>query len=362
MFLSDFLKKREAEKERIGAEQEQPPEEQEEDTGQAVWFFVEHRDGKPEEGALKLAVEVGILASKLRSRSYAVVIGHGIRTLPEHFGPYGTDNAFIVEDQHLATYDGEVYVDILEQLAQLYSPSIFLFAATTLGNDLAPRLAARLKTSFAARYTEIDVDDEGNLSVRRSIHDGNAQATVTALNRPLIGTIDTQSLGLQKPKAIKTTQVIEPKLRIPARSSKTKVIDYMKADPCAVCVSEAEIVIGVGKGLGSVENLHSVEELAQVLGASIGGSRRATDEHWIADERRIGMTGKTISPRLYLICGISGAFHHTLSIKGSQLKVVVNTDEKAPIVKMADLTVVGDMQQIIPELTKQLREILKPAT
>jgi len=125
-------------------------------------------------------------------------------------------------------------------------------------------------------------------------------------------------------------------------------------------VSEAEIVIGIGKGLGSASNLDAIEDLARILGASIGGSRRATDEHWIADERRIGLTGKTITPRLYLICGISGAFHHTLSIKGAQFKVVVNTDEKAPIAKMADLLVVGDMQEILPELARQLRETVGP--
>jgi len=169
-------------------------------------------------------------------------------------------------------------------------------------------------------------------------------------------------LSLQKAKGAKDTRIVEARIWIDPKTSRTSVIDYLKADPCAVCVSEAEIVIGVGKGLRSAENLNAVEELARVLGASIGGSRRATDERWIADERRIGLTGKTICPRLYLICGISGAFHHTLSIKGSQFMVSINTDRNAPIAKMADLMVVADMQEVIPELTKQLREIIKPTS
>lgn len=325
-----------------------------------VWFFVAHRDGKLEEACLKLAMEARNLADKLGGEALAVIIGKQVKHLPGNLGDYGTDKAVVVEDQHLEVYSGEAYVDVLAQLVESSRPSILLIAASTIGNDLAPRLAARLKASLVARYTEIEVDKEGELTARRAIHGGNAQATIRVLRTPLIATIDTQLLGLQKAKEARNTRIAEARIRIDPKTGITRVIDYLKADPCAVCVSEAEIVIGIGKGLGSVENLAAVDELAHVLGASIGGSRRATDEHWVADERRIGMTGKTISPSLYLICGISGAFHHTLSIKESQLKVVVNTDPNAPIAKMADLMIVGDMQKVIPELTKQLREIVRP--
>jgi len=335
---------------------------QQKDDGKGVWFFAEHKEGKVDEGSLKLAAEGRNLADKLGQETSAVIIGSQVKCLAEYFGPYGTDKALVVEDEHLETYNGEAYVDVLAQLVESDRPSIILLAATTIGNDLAPRLAARLKAALVARYTEIEVDKEGNLTARRAIHSGNAQATLAPLRKPLIATIDTQSLSPQKAKEAKNTRILEARVRIDPRTSRTRVIDYLKADPCAVCVSEAEIVIGVGKGLRSAENLNAVEELARVLGASIGGSRRATDAHWIADERRIGLTGKTISPRLYLICGISGAFHHTLSIKGSQLMVSINTDRNAPIAKMADLIVVGDMQKVIPELTKQLRQIAEPTT
>ena len=324
-----------------------------------VWFFAEHRDGKPEESSLKLAGEARGLAKKLHGESTSIIVGHQVRALPEAFGPQCIDNALVVDDPHLDTYVGETYVDVLAQLASAFLPAIILFASTPLGNDLAPRLAARLRACFAARYTELDVDREGNLTVRRAVHGGNADATATSLRRPLVATIDPQVLSLDKPKEETAPHMMEPSIRVSPKSGRTKTIDYLKADPCAVCVSEAEIVIGVGKGLASLENLHAVEDLARVMGASIGGSRRATDEKWVPDERRIGLTGKTICPKLYFICGISGAFHHTLSIKGAQFKVVVNTDEKAPIAKMADLMVVGDMQQIVPELARQLREVLK---
>ncbi len=335
---------------------------QQKDDGKGVWFFAEHKDGKVDEGCLKLAAEGRNLADRLGEEASAVIIGSQVKRLAEYFGPYGTDKALVVEDKHLETYSGEAYVNVLAQLVESDRPAIILLAATTIGNDLAPRLAARLKAALVARYTEIEVDREGKLTARRAIHGGNAQATVTPLRKPLIATIDTQSLSLQKAKEAKDTQIIEARIRIAPKIGRTRVTDYLRADPCAVCVSEAEIVIGVGKGLGCVENLNAVEELARVLGASIGGSRRATDERWIADERRIGLTGKTISPRLYLLCGISGAFHHTLSIKGSQLMISINTDRSAPIAKMTDLAVIGNMQEIIPELTKQLREIAEPTT
>jgi len=324
-----------------------------------VWFFAEHKEGELEKVSLMLAGEGRTIAAKLGEELAVAILGHQVKVFAKDFGPYGVDQAFVIEGELLRNYTGDAYVDALAQLVGLHKPSIVLFAATTMGNDLAPRLAARLRVGLIAHYTEIEVDREKKLMARRPIHGGKAQATVTPLRKPLVATIDPQSLTLQKAKEVKNTQVIESKIEIDPNNARTRLINYLKADPCAVCVSEAEIVIGVGKGLGGAENLRAVEELARVLGASIGGSRRATDEHWIADERRIGLTGKTISPKLYLICGISGAFHHTLSIKGSQLMVAINTDRTAPIAKIADLVVIGDMHKIVPELAKQLREVTK---
>jgi len=334
----------------------------EKNNNKGVWFIAEHKDGKLEKTALLLAGECKALATKLGEETASVIMGHQIRDLATEFAPYGIDKAFIIEDKRLEKYTGDTYVDALAQVVGLNKPSIILFATTPMGNDLAPRLAARLRVGVIARYTEIEIDKDKKLTARRPIHGGKAQATVSLLRKPLVATVDPQLLTLQKSKEIKETQVIECKVNIDLKNNRTRLIDYLKADPCAVCVSEAEIVIGVGKGLACAENLKPVEELARILGASVGGSRRATDERWIVDERRIGLTGKTIAPKLYLICGISGAFHHTLSIKGSQLMVVINTDRNAPIAKMADLVLVGDMQQIIPELTKQLREVMKPTS
>jgi electron transfer flavoprotein alpha subunit len=327
-----------------------------------VWFVAEHKDGKLEKAAFLLAGECKSLATKLGEETAAIIMGHQIKDLATELAPYDINKVFAIEDKCLERYTGDAYVDTLAPVVSLNKPSIILFATTPMGNDLAPRLAARLKVGLLARYTEIEVDRDKKLTARRPIHGGKAQETVTILRKPLVATVDTQLLTLQTSVTAKEPQVIECKLDTYLKNNRTKLLDYLKADPCAVCVSEAEIVIGVGKGLACADNLKPIEELARILGASIGGSRRATDERWIVDERRIGLTGKTIAPRLYLICGISGAFHHTLSIKGSQLLVAINTDRNAPIAKLADLVLVGDMQQIIPELTKQLREVLKPTS
>jgi electron transfer flavoprotein alpha subunit len=334
----------------------------EKNDSKGVWFVAEHKDGKLEKAAFLLAGECKSLATKLGEETVAIIMGHQIKDLAAEFAPYGINKAFVIEDKRLEKYTGDTYVDALAQVVSLNKPSIILFATTPMGNDLAPRLAARLRVGLISRYTEIEVDKDKKLTARRPIHGGKAQATVSLLRKPLVATVDPQLLTLQKSKETKEPQVTECKVNIDSKNNRTRLIDYLKADPCAVCVSEAEIVIGVGKGLACAENLKPIEELARILGASVGGSRRATDERWIVDERRIGLTGKTIAPKLYLICGISGAFHHTLSIKGSQLMVAINTDRNAPIAKMADLVLVGDMQQIIPELTKQLRELMKPTT
>jgi len=334
----------------------------EKNDSRGVWFIAEHKDGKLEKAAFLLAGECKSLATKLGEDTAAIIIGHQIKDLATELAPYGIDKAFVISDKRLEKYTGDTYVDALAQVVSFHEPSIVLFATTPMGNDLAPRLAARLNVGLLARYTEIEADKDKRLTARRPIHGGKAQETVTVLRKPLIATVEPQLLTLQKSSAVKEPQVIECRANIDSENSKTRLLDYLKADPCAVCVSEAEIVIGVGKGLACADNLKPIEELARILGASIGGSRRATDERWIVDERRIGLTGKTIAPKLYLICGISGAFHHTLSIKGSQLMVAINTDRNAPIAKLADLVLVGDMQQIIPELTKQLREVMKPTT
>ena len=334
----------------------------EQNNSKGVWFVAEYKDGNLEKAAFLLAGECKSLATKLGEETVAIIMGHQIKHLAAEFAPYGIDKAFVIEDKRLEKYTGDTYVDALAQVVSLNKPSIILFATTPMGNDLAPRLAARLRVGLISRYTEIEVDKDKKLTARRPIHGGKAQATVSLLRKPLVATVDPQLLTLLKSKETKELQVTECKVNIDSKNNRTRLIDYLKADPCAVCVSEAEIVIGVGKGLACAENLKAIEELARILGASVGGSRRATDERWIVDERRIGLTGKTIAPKLYLICGISGAFHHTLSIKGSQLMVAINTDRNAPIAKMADLVLVGDMQQIIPELTKQLRELMKPTT
>jgi electron transfer flavoprotein alpha subunit len=338
---------------------QQTPDSPEQNARKGVWFIAEHKDCKLEKTAFLLAGEAKAIAAKLGEETAAVIIGYQIKDLAAEFAPYGIDKAFVIEDARLEKYTGDAYVDALAQVDNLIKPSIILFATTPMGNDLAPRLAARLRVGVIARYTEIEVGAEKKLTARRPIHGGKAQETVTLLRKPLVATVDPQLLTLQKARGIKEPQVVECKVNIALENNRTRLIDYLRADPCAVCVSEAEIVIGVGKGLACAENLKPIEELARILGASIGGSRRATDERWIVDERRIGLTGKTIAPKLYLICGISGAFHHTLSIKGSQLMVAINTDRNAPIAKMADLVIVGDMQKVIPELTKQLRELMK---
>jgi electron transfer flavoprotein alpha subunit len=325
-----------------------------------VWFVAEVKGGAADESCFKLCAEARGIADRLGESVAVVILGSGVGEVAGPLGAYGADTALVVDNPHLETYAGETYTEVLAQLITAGTPSIVLLAATTVGEDLAPRLAARLEAVLVAHYTEFEIDPQRNVTVRRSVHGGNAQATLLPRRRPIIATIDTQILSEPKPKQRAVPDAVEAQVWVDPKSSLTRIIDYLRADPCAVCVSEAEIVIGIGKGLGCAENVHAVEDLARVLGASIGGSRRATDERWIADERRIGMTGKTIAPRLYLICGISGAFHHTLSIKESKFKVVINTDANAPISKMADLMVVGDMQQVIPELTRQLREMMRP--
>lgn len=326
---------------------------------QGVWVFAEHSERGLEDGVWKLINEGRDLAGKLAEDLSVIIIGAELKRLTETLAFCEADKVFAIECKPLGECSPEVYVSVLAELVKQNPPSVILFGATVTGNDLASRLAARLKVGLIANYTELNPTEYGKLMARKPIYAGKAQSIVTSSRKPVVATIDPQLIGSGKTSVRKKPQIIETSVEIDQNIQRTRVIDYIGVDHRTVDISEAEIVIGVGKGLDGVENLEAVQDLADVLVAAIGGSRRAVDEGWLSSDRQIGLTGKTIAPRLYLACGLSGTPYHTLGMKESKLVVAVNTDRNAPICQTANLAVIGDMHEIIPVLTGQLRETIK---
>ncbi|NQT71841.1 MAG: electron transfer flavoprotein subunit alpha/FixB family protein, partial [Chloroflexi bacterium] len=286
-----------------------------------VWLFAE---AKITDLPLKLASEAKKLANGSGGEVCAVFIGEMAADAVQDLGAHGVTRVFAVDDPLLKEYSTEAYTQILAELTNEYKPTVVLFGTTSRGNDLAPRLAARLGAGFIANCIELNLDKEVGLVARKPIYGGNAHATVTALASPLIATIDPKVLEVKKAGVAGIPEIIRPEVKLRLDLSRTRVVEQIKADPITVDVSEASVVVSVGRGLGQSEQLKTIEELAGVLGGSIGGSRIAVDEGWIPHERLVGSSGKNASAELYLALGISGADHHTSGIRGSKLIIAVN--------------------------------------
>jgi electron transfer flavoprotein alpha subunit len=325
-----------------------------------VCVFVEHTEREIKESSLLVICEGRRLAERLKEELSVILLGKELRTLIPQLSVYGVGKVFLFEDGLLEKYIPEIYTDILCEIATRYTPSVILFGTTSMGNDLASRVASRLKKGIITNCKEFYVDKNGDLKVRKPILDEKVDAVVTFLSgKPYIATVNPNFLELEKTKERKETQIIEIKPQIKEDRIRVLPIDHIKIDPKTVEVDEADVVVGVGAGLGSEEYLKVINELADLLSASIGGSRVARDKGWIPYSRQIGSSGKKIAPRLYVAIGISGSHHHTDGIRDSKLIVAINTDRKAPILKIADLGIVGDFREVIPALNDMLREVIK---
>ncbi len=323
-----------------------------------LWVFIEHKDGKILDCSLKLACEGRTLAKKLGKELSAILIGYGVQGLAETLGPYGVDKVFVIENKLLERYNSDAYVQLISDLANEYKPAFILFGATSISSELAPRIAAALNVSLLANCIEFSLNEKGQIVGRKPAYGGNVHATVTpTCDKTIVATVDPKALDLEKVADPKKPQIINVEMKLSPETIKTTFIDYKKANPRTIGVTEADVVIAVGRGVEKAENMKIIEDLADVLGASIGASRPAVDAGWVDHERQIGSSGKDISPTLDVVCGVSGAGHFVSGVRTSKFTIVINKDKGAPIFKIADIGVVGNIQQVVPALTKQLRDL-----
>jgi electron transfer flavoprotein alpha subunit len=322
-----------------------------------VWVFADHSDGEIKENSLLVVCEGRKLAHRLGEEFSVILVGRDPKVLMQQLELYGVDNTFVVEDEFLENYISEIYTDVVANLATRYMPSVILFDTSSKGADLASRVASKLDKGIVTNCIEFSVNKEGKLTARKPIHNGKVDATITWLcEKPFIATVNPEVLELERVKEPKKVRKVLVKPKIDKDEMRIRPIDYIKADPRSVDIVEADVVIGIGKGLGGKEHLDVIEKLADLLGASIGGSRIAVDKEWIPSSRQIGSSGKTISPKLYLALGISGSHQHTVGIRDSKLVAAINIDGQAPILKNADIGIVGDLHEVVPALNRKLVE------
>jgi len=331
------------------------------DKYQGVFVFAEHDEGELRTCTLELLGEGRKLADKLGQELAAVLAGDKVEDLCPFLIAHGADKVYLANDSSLRFYQTESYTAVLTAIISKYKPSVLLFSATTTGRDLAPRLASRVRTGLTADCTSLDIEDRTGLLLQtRPAWGGNVMATIkTANHRPQMATVRPHVMKKPQPDPHHKGKVIDIPVKINPKGMKVELLDIIKSSEQRISIEEAEVVVCGGRGLQSAENFRTLEELAKLLDGSVGATRPVVDEGWKSHFCQVGQTGKTVQPKLYVACGISGAVQHRVGMENSRTIVAINRDPDAPIMKIADHAVVGDLFQIVPELIKEIRSRMK---
>lgn len=319
-----------------------------------IFVLAEHRQGQLRDITFEMLTKGGELAEKINLDLTAILLGKNIKDYAKDLAEY-SDKVIVVEDERLEYFISDNYHKVMEYLIKRYKPILTLIGHTSYGVELAPRLAASLGIPLATDCIDLEFKD-GRLKVTRQIYGGKINAVaVLHPSESYMVTIRPATFKAQKPSPPKDGRIIEEKVPLEETQAK-RFIEFILPPPGAVDISSAKIVVGIGRGIKEQSNIPAIEELSNLLGGVIGCSRPIVDKGWLPPDKQIGVSGKTIKPRLYLALGISGAFHHVIGIKCSELIISVNKDPNAPIFGFSDYAIVEDIFKIIPALKKVITE------
>lgn len=327
-----------------------------------VWVFAEQREGQLQKVSLELLGEGRKIADKLGSKLTALLIGSKVQNLVEDLSRHGADEVLVVDAPELERYTTDGYTKAICELANAKKPNIIFIGATFIGRDLGPRVAARLETGLTADCTSLDVDVEsGDLLATRPAFGGNLMATIVCPDhRPQMATVRPgvfEKLPLGENDA--TVENVEVKFN--SNDIRTKIVEIIKEHKDIIDISEANVLVAGGRGIGSEENFKMLKELAEVMNGSIAASRAAVEKGWVDKDYQVGQTGKTVRPNIYVACGISGAIQHAAGMQDSDMIIAINKDANAPIMKIADYAIVGDVNKVVPEFIAQLKAMKEEA-
>jgi len=325
---------------------------------QGVWTIAEQRDGELRKITYEITSEGRRLADALGQELTVVLLGDNIKDKAAELGQYGADKVLVADDSRLGTYTTDAYVAVISELAEANEPALLLMGASVLGKDLSTRLSAKLGVGMAQDCTAFVIED-GNLVATRPIYAGKAYARVTFENSwPQMATARPKVMSITEPDASRSAEVVDASFSLDDSAIKTKVVEVVKDAGGKVDLTEADKIVSGGRGMKGPENYGILEELAALLGASVGASRSAVDAGWRPHTDQVGQTGKVVSPNLYIACGISGAIQHLAGMSTSKVIVAINKDEDAPIFQKSDYGVVGDLFDVVPALTEEIKKLL----
>ncbi|CVK19791.1 electron transfer flavoprotein subunit alpha [Sporomusa sphaeroides] len=332
------------------------------DTGdyQGVWVYIEQFQGKVRNVGLELLGEGRKLAGAMGQELAAVVIGEGVEPLARELFASGADKVYLLEGAEYKHYSTDAYTIALTDLITAYKPSVILMGATNDGRDLGPRVACRVGTGLTADCTSLGIDEEtGLVAWTRPAFGGNIMATILCPNhRPQMGTVRPNVFKRPVPDTSRSGELVRVASKVKAEDIRTKFIELLTLSETASCnLDEAQFIVSGGRGMGKPENFALIEELANVLGGAVGASRAAVDAGWKPAIHQVGQTGKTVAPKVYIACGISGAIQHLAGMSTSDIIIAINKDADAPIFKFADFGIVGDALDVLPVLIEEIKKL-----
>ncbi|MEM1545702.1 MAG: electron transfer flavoprotein subunit alpha/FixB family protein [Candidatus Methanomethylicia archaeon] len=324
-----------------------------------VWVYAECRSGRLMDVSIELINGARKIADKIKSSTASIILTDNVGQLADELISYGVDKVYVVEHPLLRLYQNDLYTDIICEAVLKYNPEILLIGATSIGMDLAPRIAARLKTGLSAHIVGLDIDENGILKQIVPGFGGGVMAVVTCPKaRPQIATVRPGVLAKPE-KTSKKGEIINFKTEISEEKIKARTLEIVEEEPLGKPLEEAEIVVGVGLGGCKPETFKLIRDLAETLGAAIGGTRPAVDEGYIKEDQMIGQSGKTVRPKIHIALGVSGAMQYMVGVMDSKTIIAVNKDPNAPIFKMCDIGIVGDLNDVLPILLEEIKQLRK---
>jgi electron transfer flavoprotein alpha subunit len=308
-------------------------------------------------GLKKSTLELLSAARKSGLKIQALALGSGAKGLTAALGKEGVDEAVISDDPSLDKYNPELFTELVSGVLASKKPSVVLASSSSLARDLFPRVAARLHTGVTSDCTELEIASDGNVKARRPMYAGKCTAEVSFEN-------SATKIILMRPNQLIVTPASNAKapaieeLKVAAKDMRTLIKEVVKGTTGKLDLTEANIIVSGGRGMKEASNFKMLEDLADVLGATVGASRAVVDAGWVPHSVQVGQTGKTVAPSLYIACGISGAIQHLAGMSGSKVIVAINKDANAPIFQKATYGIVGDVFEVVPLLTQEFKKLL----